>query len=326
MTINNPDLTQAVSILRAGGLVAFPTETVYGLGADASNEAAVRRVFLAKQRPFDHPLIVHIAEIDDVHAWAMAVSLDALRLAEAFWPGPLTLVLKKQSTILDVVTGKQSTVALRMPDHPIALALLRAFGSGLVAPSANQFTRISPTTAAAVKEELGDAVDLVLDGGACVVGVESTILDMSGDIPVILRPGMVTAATIAAVLGRPVETARQDTPAPRVPGQHHLHYAPTTKTVLVSVDALPDYLQSLSSDDFPVALMSRKKNNGIDAKKSLEYVVMPDEPNAYAHELYRTLRTLDHAGFKRIIVESVPDHADWGAIRDRLMKASGEKV
>src|SRR4029078_13456997 len=193
------DINQAVAILRSGGLVAMPTETVYGLAADARNPEALRKIFLAKQRPSDHPLIVHIADMEQLPQWTSAVSALAQKLARAFWPGPMTLILPKADSVLDLITGKQTTIGIRIPNHPVAQALLKAFGSGVAAPSANRFGHISPTTAEAVREELGDAVDMVLDGGQCDIGVESTIIDVSRGDPVILRPGMISAADIEAV-------------------------------------------------------------------------------------------------------------------------------
>ena len=196
------DIQRAVALLRQGELVALPTETVYGLDADALNPDAVAKIFAAKGRPSDHPLIVHLADAEALTTWARDIPKDAIALARAFWPGPLTLILKKEEGVPDIVTGGQDTVGLRVPNHPIALQLLRAFGSGLAAPSANRFGRISPTTAEHVRQELGDRVPLILDGGPCQVGLESTILDLSRGVPVILRPGAIGADDIARVIGR----------------------------------------------------------------------------------------------------------------------------
>jgi L-threonylcarbamoyladenylate synthase len=317
-------IVKAVQILLAGGLVAVPTETVYGLGADAGNEAAVRRIFLAKERPYDHPLIVHIAETRQLTDWARNVSPAALQLAHAFWPGPLTMVLKKQPQVLDRVTGGQDTVGLRIPSHPIAQALLKAFGRGVAAPSANNFTHISPTTAEAVQEELGDSVDLILDGGDCTVGLESTIIDMSRDTPVILRPGMISAEAIARVLGVRVTTARQDTAVTRTPGMHHLHYAPITKTTLLDANAISSLVASLRDNDVPMVVVMHSPAP-VATSNDIHRVQMPDEAVNYAHELYRTLRRLDNQHYKCIIIEAVPDTTAWDAIRDRLSKASGRK-
>lgn len=324
MTQSIPQLTQAVQILHNGGLVAFPTETVYGLGADASNELAVRKVFQVKGRPADHPLIVHLAYQKQLAEWALEVPADALKLAEAFWPGPLTIILKKRPEVLACVTGGQDTVALRIPRHPVARALLEAYGNGLVAPSANRFTHISPTTACAVREELGNQIDMILDGGACEVGVESTIVDLSTKQPVILRPGMISAAQLSAVLDKPVETAYREKIITRAPGQHHLHYAPTTRTELMATADIPSALQTLDNASLPIVCLAHSKQ-AFPAHEGVYWVNMPANASAYAHELYRTLRSLDQQQYKAIWVEAVPEGVEWEAIRDRLNKAAGRR-
>jgi len=313
----NSDITEAVTILRQGGLVAFPTETVYGLGADASNPAALRKIFTAKGRPMDHPLIVHLGNIEQLSAWARDISPQAMQLAHAFWPGPLTLILKKAPHILDLITGGQDTIGLRIPQHPIAQALLQAFGGGVAAPSANRFGRISPTTAEAVREELGESVDLVLEGGACAVGVESTIVDMSQDEPVILRPGMITQQQIVSVLGRIVHLRKLT--GPRVSGMMESHYAPRTLSFLIASEKLASYLQNLSPQDLPVACMTR---SAMVAREGVTWVKMPQEAKQYAHDLYQALRDLDKQSFNKIIIEAVPEGVEWEAIRDRLQKAT----
>ncbi|TAK72653.1 MAG: threonylcarbamoyl-AMP synthase [Gammaproteobacteria bacterium] len=316
-----PDITKAVTLLQSGGLVAFPTETVYGLGADASNASAVRKIFQAKERPYDHPLIVHLARLEQVHEWAQTISPQALKLAERFWPGPLTLILKKQPHVLDTVTGNQETIGLRIPRHPVAHALLQAFGKGVAAPSANRFTHISPTTAAAVYEELGNKVDVILDGGACEVGLESTIVDMSREQPVILRPGMITAQAIADALHIPAILSEPGERTIRAPGMHHLHYAPTTKTVLMATQAILPFLAALTPDEFPIALLTYS-DLSVPRSAAIHQVKMPSKAAAYAHDLYHTLRLLDNQRVKRIIIEAVPLEMEWGAVRDRLGKAS----
>jgi L-threonylcarbamoyladenylate synthase len=214
------EIAQAAVLLRAGEIVAFPTETVYGLGADAENPAALAKIFAAKGRPADHPLIVHLPGAEHLTRWAQDIPDSAFALANAFWPGPLTLILKRTSIVPNAVTGGQDTVGLRVPNHPVALALLRAFGSGIAAPSANRYGRISPTTAGHVRDELGDRVSLVLDGGACEVGIESTILDVSRGMPVLLRPGAITAEQIGSVCGQASgwALAPESSTAPRVSG------------------------------------------------------------------------------------------------------------
>lgn len=319
------DVTKAATILREGGLVAFPTETVYGLGADATNEAAARKIFTAKERPYDHPLIVHIADMTQLSDWAKDISKTALQLANLFWPGPLTLILKKQPQVLDIITGGQETVGLRIPNHPIAQALLRAFGSGVAAPSANKFTHISPTTAQAVEEELGSKVDLILDGGHCDVGLESTILDLTGEMPIILRKGMITAKILEETLGMPILSSLQDSPVTRTPGMHHLHYAPVTTTVVLNTENIPDFLQSLRPDDLPIAVITHSHIELYEMKK-IHHVRAPAQAIAYAHDLYSTLRLLDNLHFQCIVIEAVPNLPEWDAIRDRLNKASGRRA
>ncbi len=322
MTI--PDIKKAVSILEQGGLVALPTETVYGLGADAANPKAVERIFLVKERPQDHPLIVHLADVSQLDAWARDIPPVAKLLAKAFWPGPMTLILNKKSTVLDLVTAGQDTVGVRIPSHPVAREVLAAFGRGVAAPSANKFTHVSPTTASAVKDELGNEVDLILDGGMCEVGLESTIIDVTGGQPVILRPGMITAEDIEAVLNVPVAAAAIEM-VTKVPGMHELHYAPTTKTVLIEHFDIPVLLHTITTKDLPVVLMVRSEPL-IPMTDHVFWVRMPDKAKDYAHELYRTLRSLDAQGYQRIIIENVPNDSDWVAIRDRLKKATGSKA
>ena len=229
-------IARAADRLRAGMLVAFPTETVYGLGADAGNPEAVRRIFAAKGRPADHPVIVHLHDAAQMADWARAVPEAAQKLAAAFWPGPLTLILPRASHVADVVTGGQDSVGLRVPSHPVARALLAAFGGGIAAPSANRFGRISPTTAQHVADDLGDAVAMILDGGACAVGIESTIVAFTGDQPVLLRPGGIGVAALSRALGRPL--ARRRCGAPRASGTLASHYAPRTPATLVAADML----------------------------------------------------------------------------------------
>ncbi|HQR03074.1 MAG: threonylcarbamoyl-AMP synthase [Proteobacteria bacterium] len=311
------DIDTAVRLLRTGRLVALPTETVYGLGADASSPEAVARIFAAKGRPADHPLIVHIPAADHLDRWAREIPQAARLLAQRFWPGPLTLILKRQPQVPDAITGGQDTVGLRVPAHPLALQLLRAFDSGIAAPSANRFGRISPTTADHVREELGDRVDLVLDGGPCTVGIESTILDLSGPVYAVLRPGAITAQQIADTLGQAVSGA---TPAaPRVSGSLEAHYAPTTPMELVPAGQLPARIDTLVSAGLRVAVLSQAAFAGND--KTLRQQA-PEDAAGYARTLYGTLRKLDHQGVARILVEAPPDTPEWLAIRDRLRRAA----
>ncbi len=321
------EIGRAAAILRAGGLVAFPTETVYGLGADASNPDAVAKIFAAKGRPQNHPLIVHLAGIELLPLWAAEIPPTAHKLAAAFWPGPLTLILKRAAGVADCITGGQDTVGLRIPGHPLALELLKVFAgeeggrafSGVAAPSANKFGRISPTTAEHVRAELGDAVDLVLDGGECEVGIESTIIDLSRERAVLLRPGQITPAQIAAVLGAEVEAP--DAAAPRAPGALESHYAPRTPLELVAAAELPVRLNALRGQK--VAVLARAE-----APEGLQQVYWQAAPRAvtgYAHELYASLRRLDDLGCDVILVEAPPAVPGWQGVSDRLMRAASKR-
>ncbi len=318
------DYDRAVALLRDGELVALPTETVYGLGADAANPAAVAKIFAAKGRPADHPLIVHVSGHDAVDHWAENVPDLAWELMETFWPGPLTLILKKRAWVPDAVTGGQDTVGLRVPGHPVALELLRRFAAaagehaGIAAPSANRFGRISPTTAQHVREELGDRVSLILDGGACTVGIESTIVDCSRGEPVVLRPGHIAPAHLAAVLGCSprIETASG---APRVSGSLAAHYAPQTPMRLVAGERLLDFLnaQRHKGDACGVISHSMPPQAGMPHF----WRMLPADPVGYAHDLYAAMRDLDHAELSLIAVEALPEDAAWAAVADRLRRA-----
>jgi len=318
------DYRRAVELLRSGELVAFPTETVYGLGADAANAEAVARIFAAKGRPADHPLIVHVSGDNAVDRWAAQVPGFAWELMEAFWPGPLTLILKKQAWVPSTVTGGQDTVGLRVPGHPVALELLRRFAAdggpgGIAAPSANRFGHISPTTADHVREELGDRVPMILDGGPCAVGIESTIVDCSRRVPVILRPGHISAAHLGAVTGiQPQLPAAAGTP--RVSGSLEAHYAPQTPMRMVAAERLLEFLD---------AQRHRGGRCGVVGHSQPPPAGMPHlwrllaaDPVAYAHDLYATLREIDHAGVDLIVVEAPPDRPDWTAVADRLRRAA----
>jgi L-threonylcarbamoyladenylate synthase len=324
MSVAGEDIARAAAILRAGGLVAFPTETVYGLGADASNPAAVAKIFAAKGRPQDHPLIVHLGSIELLPQWAREIPPAAQKLAAAFWPGPLTLILERARDVPDCVTGGQDTVGLRIPGHPVALELLKAFAgeeggrafSGVAAPSANKFGRISPTTAEHVRAELGAAVDCVLDGGECGVGIESTIVDLSRGRAVLLRPGEITPAQIATVLGAEVELP--DAAAPRVSGTLDSHYAPRTPLDLVAAADLPARLAALRGKKLAV-LARAEAPAGL---KDVSWQTAPRAAAGYAHELYASLRRLDALGCAAILVEAPPSAPEWQGVNDRLKRAS----
>ena len=311
------EIEKAAGILRAGGLVAFPTETVYGLGADASNPAAVKKIFAAKGRPADHPVIVHIADMSELKHWAAEVPRAAWLLAEKFWPGPLTMVLKRSPHVNDLISGGQNSIGLRVPGHPVAQQLLKAFGGGIAAPSANKFGRLSPTTAEHVREELGDAVEMVLDGGPCDVGIESTIVDLTREPPAILRPGRVSAQQITDALLVPLGESAAD--RPRVPGSLASHYAPRAPLKLVQPDEIENYVRRQVVQP-PVAVVARR-GRPRDSKVAL-WQVAPETPEEYARLLYASLRRLDDAGCRLIVVEALPLLPEWAAVRDRLDRAA----
>jgi L-threonylcarbamoyladenylate synthase len=297
----------AVRLLRRGGLVVFPTETVYGLGADATNETAVARVFAVKGRPRGHPLIVHLGAADWLDAWAVDVPDAARALAAAHWPGPLTMLLRRSARVPDITTGGRPTVGLRVPAHPVALELLAAYGAGLAAPSANRFGRVSPTTAAHVRADLGDAVDLILDGGPCAVGVESTIVDCTTDPPSILRHGAVTPAAVRAAVGGPLTEA--DTGDSRAPGMLASHYAPRAAVVLAT-DRREAEVR---------AAEVRRSGRTVDV---LAPTVSPED---YARNLYAWLREADALALDVLVVVPPADEGIGTAVNDRLRKAAAPR-
>lgn len=318
------DIEAAAAALRAGELVAFPTETVYGLGADARNPDALRRVYALKGRPAEHPLILHLGSIAQLSRWAHPLPADVARLAAAFWPGPLTLVLPRHPDVSLVLTGGQDSIAVRVPAHPVAQALLAAFGGGIAAPSANRYGHVSPTTAEHVREEFPEGLR-VLEGGECEVGLESTILSLLEEPPRILRPGMIGRSTLEAVLGRPlagdVPTAGLDQRAlPRVPGSTAAHYAPRTPLYLVAGDRWAMTLtEALAAGETPAVLARSAAPVGVTVRA---WRCAPQDPESYGHALYALLRELDKLDASCILVEQVPDTEPWEAIRDRLTRAA----
>ena len=306
---------RAAQILRAGGLVAFPTETVYGLGADAANPAAIRKLYAVKRRPADHPVIVHFADAEKAFAWAREVPAAACRLAARFWPGPLTLILRRSTLAKDFITGGQDSVGLRVPSHPVAQALLREFSGGIAAPSANRFGLVSPTTAAHVRDDLGSDVDLVLEGGASEVGIESTILDLSGPGPVLLRPGHISSEQLREVLG--VQIVEKAVASPRHPGRMARHYSPRTPAQLVLSYELDSTIAQAKGR---VAVLAFSRPD----ERVDHWLRMPREPKAYAQRLYAALRELDTADCERILIEAPPESPEWSAVRDRLKRACGQ--
>ncbi|MDR3086868.1 MAG: threonylcarbamoyl-AMP synthase [Azoarcus sp.] len=328
----SPDLAAAVRLLQSGELVAFPTETVYGLGADAANPVAVAKIFAAKGRPADHPLIVHLPGVAYLEQWARDIPSSARKLAETFWPGPLTLILARAPAVPYAVTGGQETIGVRVPSHPLALALLDAYAQqggghgglcGIAAPSANRFGRISPTDAAHVREELGDAVALVLDGGACDVGIESTIIDLTrhGLPPRLLRPGHITPGQIGETLGKRLEVpdSMKAANVPRVSGSLDGHYAPRTAMRLVTSDKLIRAIEEAQAEGKRCGLLL---HGLLTPPPTHSLRRLPDNPAAYAHDLYAALRELDQAGNDVIFAEAIPSDSDWAAVADRLRRAA----
>jgi L-threonylcarbamoyladenylate synthase len=309
----NDEVARAAEILRAGGLVAFPTETVYGLGADASSATAVARLYAVKGRPADHPVIVHFAAPQRAFEWTRDASGAARALGAKFWPGPLTIVLKRSSRAADFVTGGEDSIGIRVPAHPVAHALLEAFGDGVAAPSANRFGRVSPTTAAHVRADLGADVDLVLEGGASEVGIESTIVDLSRGAPVLLRPGRISKEALEAALGAPV--ALRDREAPRHPGGLERHYAPLTPVRLVPPHALDGEIAKLGAR--AAVLAFSRPDERVDY-----WLRMPREAEGYARKLYGALRELDEARCDAILIEVPPQEPAWQAVLDRLQRAA----
>ena len=316
-------LADAVRTLAAGGLVAFPTETVYGLGADAGNDAAVAKIFAAKGRPSDHPLIVHLADATGVAHFAGAVPAFAQRLMDAFWPGPLTLILPRRQGVGAAAAGGQPSIGLRCPAHPVAHALLLACRNaqppvhGLAGPSANKFGRVSPTMAAHVRSEFGDAL-VVLDGGPCGVGIESTIIDCTRGAPMLLRPGVLTVAAIEKACGQPLADSGDD--APRASGTLESHYAPKARVRLMDAGALQTALDLLGAEAAHIATYSR-----VILRSSSSRLLrrrMPDDAIETARQLFSVLREFDASGVRLIWVETPPPTPEWDGVRDRLQRAS----
>jgi L-threonylcarbamoyladenylate synthase len=307
----------AAAALRAGGVVAFPTETVYGLGADALNERAVAQVFAIKNRPRFDPLIVHIPDKEAAAQYATVIDRRAAALMERFWPGPLTLVLRKQLIVPDLVTAGLDTVALRVPAHPVALALLRATGKPIAAPSANPFGYVSPTTATHVQEMLGDAIELILDGGPCAVGVESTVCALLGEEAVVLRPGGITVEEIEAVIGS-VKIAVSFQPDPRSPGTLPHHYAPHVPLVLIG----PGEKIPRPHSGQRIGLLTLMPEPEVKGYTTVEVLSKDGDLSEAAANLFAALRRLDSLGLERVVVESVPEHGIGRAIMDRLRRAA----
>lgn len=310
-TVSPDEIQHAASLLRAGKLVAFPTETVYGLGANAMDAEAVARIFTAKGRPHTSPIIVHVSSMEMARQVVSEWPKQAESLAQKFWPGPLTLVLKKQLAVPGLVTAGLDTVGVRMPAHPLALALIAAAQVPVAAPSANRFTQLSPTTAEHVRQSLGDRVDYILDGGPCPVGIESTVLSLTGGAPLLLRPGGVSRRQMEQFIGPVASQTGASTEAHPSPGMHPRHYSPRTKLLLTQDGTVPEsgqgaYLQLHDRPRRPVR----------------EVVCMPSNAAEYAAQLYRVLHQLDAQHYDWIAVETPHDAPEWEAVRDRLQRAA----
>ncbi len=311
-------INNAVAVLKRGGLVAFPTETVYGLGADASNPAAIRRLYAAKGRPAHHPVIVHLADAKQLAAWTRGLTPLAHKLAARFWPGPFTMIVQRAPAVSYEVTGGQDTVGIRIPSHPTARQLLEKFGGGIAAPSANRFGRVSATTADHVRREFGDAVDFIFDGGECEVGIESTIVDASGAAPVLLRPGHITAAEIEEAAG--VALAAPSAHSPRASGTLAAHYAPATPLLIMEGDLLLEFAATMARREKRVAVLARSASQPL--LEGIAWIAAPRDAAAYAHDLYANLRALDALACDALLVEQLPQSPDWAAVNDRLGRAA----
>lgn len=303
---------KAIQLLKAGKVIAVPTETVYGLAGDACNEQAIRQIFALKNRPADHPVIVHIAGAEQLADWARQIPDTAFQLAKKFWPGPLSFVLKKADHVSSLVTGGQDTIALRSPNHPLTHEILKGFGGGIAAPSANRFGQLSPTCAEHVAKSFPE-LPLIVDGGPCQVGIESTILDLSSNAPRILRPGMISKEQIERVIGSSVEQAEKT--SPRASGSRPSHYAPNTKTTLLKTKELENFILRATQR---IILLSFDMHDEWPCKT----FVMPKDPAAYAHIIYQTLHDADQKNFELIVIETPPTTPEWSAILDRLTRAT----
>jgi L-threonylcarbamoyladenylate synthase len=314
------DIVAAVAVLRRGGLVAFPTETVYGLGADATNPEAVARLFEVKGRPRSHPLIVHLAETSGLKEWAAHVPDEAWALADAFWPGPLTLILNRAAAVPDAVTGGLDTVGLRVPAQPLARSLLHRFGGGVAAPSANRFGRVSPTRAEHVRADLGGAIDVILDGGPCLVGVESTIVDLSTGRPRVLRPGGISGDALTDVLGDEVPLCDATEAAGRAPGTLPSHYAPEARVEVVTAADVAGRARLLLGQGRRVGLLAPARVAGL--PEGLDALPPAGGPQAYAQCLYQRLREADRRGIEVLLAVPPPERGVGVAVADRLRRAA----
>jgi L-threonylcarbamoyladenylate synthase len=317
------DIHAAVQALKNGNLVAFATETVYGLGADARNPTAIKKVFVAKGRPIDHPLIIHVGSIQQISDWACDIPDSAWQLAKEFWPGGLTLILKKRADVADLITAGQESVAIRIPNHPLTLNLLQEFGSGLVGPSANKYGHVSPTTAAHVLQDLKDSEGLILDGGPCNVGIESTIINLLEAEPVIMRQGAISITAISKVLRHPIAIATAQVTL-KTSGSHASHYAPHTPAFVLPLNAILQQVATYLQQNQPCSVLSFSKKPA-NISSNISWQTVPHEPQQYVRELYANLRQHDQLQSSAILIEAVPQTVEWAAIANRLTRASFKK-
>jgi len=320
--MNQSDLDLAVDLLHDGQIVAFPTETVYGLGANASDPSAINKIYALKGRPSNHPLIIHLADISQIDYWARNIPLCVEQLSQKFWPGPLTLILERGNAPLEV-TGGQDSVGIRIPSHPVAQKLLKQFGGGIAAPSANRFGRVSPTQSDHVYEEFGDSIKLILDGGSCQVGLESTILSLVGNRAILLRPGSIRKSDLEATLQTTIESPSVNTTI-RASGTLESHYAPETPIELSKIEHLNERILSLTESHVRIAVMSLSHRTTEElAQKNVHHITMPISPDNYGKELYASLRELDRIGVDLILIEKPPEDSEaWLAVHDRLTRAA----
>lgn len=311
-------IRRAAEVIRAGGLVAFPTETVYGLGANAVDSAAVARIFQAKGRPATNPVIVHVSDASDILNVAASWPETAVKLAARFWPGPLTLVVPRSDRVPSIVTAGGPTVAVRCPDHAVARALIRAAGVPVAAPSANRSTELSPTRAEHVLKGLNGLIDLLLDGGPCASGIESTVVDVTGEVPRILRPGPITVPMLEEVCG-PVESGATSGGVARSPGQMVKHYSPRTPVVLAQTTKQAFHFRGEGETSGLRVLIL---GFGVPREPNPEYRTMAADPERYSAEMYAVLHGVDEAGWDRVVIEVPPDTPEWAAVRDRLLRAA----
>lgn len=313
--LKEAQLKEAVDFLKKGEIVAIPTETVYGLAADATNDEALRKIFTAKGRPSDHPLIVHIDSVDKVHQWAEFVSEDAKKLAKQFWPGPLTMIFRKRKTVSTFITGGLDTVAVRVPNHPVALEIIKKLGNGIAAPSANSHKKTSPTKSAHVLSTLDGKIAAVIDGGSCSIGIESTIIDMTKKIPVILRPGVITTSMIETVLNMKIDQPMSHNE--KVSGNMHIHYQPKKPLFILSKKEIDQQIQK----EQHIAIIHQST---MPPHQNAEFYPMPTKKADYAKKIYEIMHHIDQTNVDKIWVETPPSSNEWADINDRLLKASSK--